>query len=700
MIERINFFGIPHGLHYLGYAVPLVCAAILLWRLYGRMSLWWKVGRPDRRWDRPSLRVKRVLQYAVAQVKVLRQGYPGFMHVAIAWGFFVFFLGTAFATIDADFFRFLRGPIYLGFKIVLDLFTALALVGIVLAAYRRFLQRPERLTLNATFGFVLATVFLVVLTGLLTESLRLAAVAREPGLQPGWRPALGWWMPTGWVTAQLWLKLGLTPEAIDRLHLGMWLGHVGLVGLFFVMLPLTPLLHIVTGPLNIFFSAIDRPRGRLAPAGPTDGNGDGDRAGTLRGFTWAQLMQGDACTECGRCQDACPAHGAGLALSPKKVILAMRDSLRASGRSSRDSVAPLIRYSDSPAAGAAQAGTTDQRTNGSTGQIEDKAVWACTTCRACATECPVLIEHVDAIVDMRRYLLTQQRADNQLTTALGNLRRYGNSFGKSDKQRAKWTTGLDLKIKDIRKEPARTLWFVGDYASYSPALTEITLATARVFRQAGMDFGLLYDAERNAGNDVRRTGEEGLFELLAQKNAVGMAKCEFQEIVTTDPHTYNTLKNEYAWDGKRVPIYHYSEVLDRAIHDGSLKPKRRLNYTVTYHDPCYLGRYNDVYDAPRRVIEALGCRLVEMPRNRDRALCCGAGGGRIWMDESGIKERPSENRIREAAALVGVQCFVVACPKDLTMYRDAVKTAGMESRIVVKDLIELVEEAIGSGNQQ
>ncbi len=674
-IERINFFGIPHGVRYLGYVVPLVCAAVMLWRLYARVRLWWKVGRPERRWDRPLLRIRRVLRYAVAQVKVLRQPYAGFMHVAIAWGFFVFFLGTALATIDADFVRFLRGPIYLGFKVVLDVFTVLALVGIVLAAYRRFVQRPERLTLNGAFGFSLLAVFLAVITGLLTESLRLAAVARDPALQPGWHAGLGWWTPAGWVTARLWLGLGLTSSALDRLHLGMWLTHVGVVGLFFLTLPITPLLHVITGPLNVFFSAIDRPRGRLLPAAAADGDG----AGSLRAFTWAQLMQGDACTECGRCQDACPAHGAGMALSPKKAILAIKESLPAAGRAIRMN---------------GDGGSTNLLPAFIGEAVKDEAAWACTTCRACVAECPVLIEHVDAIVDMRRYLLAQQRADNQLTTALGNLRRYGNSFGKSDKQRARWTTGLDFKIKDIRKEPARTLWFVGDYASYSPALTEITQATARVFRRASLDFGLLYDAERNAGNDVRRTGEEGLFELLAQKNMAGMAKCRFEEIVTTDPHTYNTLRNEYPWNGSAVPVLHYCEVLERALREGQLALKRRLGYTVTYHDPCYLGRYNDVYDAPRRLIEALGCRLVEMPRNRDRALCCGAGGGRIWMDEGAVRERPSESRIREAAALEGVQCFVVACPKDLTMYRDAVKTAGCESRLVVKDLIELVEEAV------
>lgn len=673
MIERVNFWGVPPPWHLLGYVVPMGCAAVLLLRLYLRARLWRQVGLPERRWDQVGRRLGRVLRYAVVQVKVLRQTYAGLMHVAIAWGFFVFFLGTAIATIDADFVRILRGPAYLVFKVVLDVFTLVALGGLILAAYRRFVQRPDRLSLTRSFSLSLLVVFLVIGTGLVTESLRLAAVARDPALQPGWQFAHAWWTPAGWLTAQIWRGLDVSSAALSRLHLFAWLSHVGLVGLFFVMLPVGPLLHAVTAPLNVFFSPLDRPPGRLAPAPDAAGG-----TGTLKDFTWAQLMQGDACTECGRCQDVCPAYAAGQPLSPKRIILSIKESLAAAGRA--------VRNGGGGNGAPAFAGPV----------VEEKTAWVCTTCRACASECPVLIEHVDAIVGIRRYLLAQQRADNQLTTALGHLRRYGNSFGKSDKQRARWTTGLDFKPKDIRKEPARSLWFVGDYASYSPALTDITLATARVFRRAGIDFGLLYDAERNAGNDVRRAGEEGLFELLAQKNRAAMEKCEYQEIITTDPHTYNTLRNEYAWNGRRVPVRHYTEVLDQALGEGSLRVARRLGYAVTYHDPCYLGRYNHVYDPPRRVLEAIGCRVVEMPRNRDRALCCGAGGGRIWMDEGPMRERPSESRVREAAQLEGVSYLVVACPKDLTMYRDAVKTAGLEGRLVVKDLIELVEEAIGT----
>jgi Fe-S oxidoreductase len=217
---------------------------------------------------------------------------------------------------------------------------------------------------------------------------------------------------------------------------------------------------------------------------------------------------------------------------------------------------------------------------------------------------------------------------------------------------------------------------------------------AEVFNHAGLDYGILYEAERNAGNDIRRVGEEGLFEMLVEKNTAALKKCKYQSLITTDPHTYNTLKNEYNGASNGHSVLHITELLDTLITSGKLKFTHKLNYKVTYHDPCYLGRYNSVYDQPRRVIEATGCQLVEMPRHGDRAFCCGAGGGRIWMEETEVKERPSEIRVREAAQLDGVQILVVACPKDISMFKDAIKTCGLEDRLVVKDLVELVHEAL------
>ncbi|MCP4139730.1 MAG: (Fe-S)-binding protein [Chloroflexi bacterium] len=657
MPERINYWGIPHSWgepELYVYAIMFLAAAIMLLQFYRQASLWWKVGRPESRWDKLHIRLGRLIQYAIVQTKVLRQRYPGIMHAAIAWSYFVFFLGTALATVHDHFFEFLHGNTLIVYKFTLDLFTIFFLIGAGMAFYRRYAEKPEKLTLDKGFTWTLWMVTIIVLGGLFTESLRLAVE----------RPDWGAWSVAGWLLARLWISTGATETTLTNWHLGVWVFHLLSVALTLVTLPTGTLLHALTGPLNAFFSELDRPMGALAPAAET-AEGEPIFASKLSDLTWKQLLDGDACTECGRCQDACPAFNAGTPLSPKQFILSLRDSLHHNG-------------SKPKLAGEA---------------IPEDVLWACTTCGACVYECPVLIEHIDTIVDLRRYLVIEGMVDAELQTALTNLGRYGNSFGKSERMRAKWSKGMEPKVKNANKERVEYLWFVGDYASYSPTLTEITKQTAEVFQQIGLDFGIMYKGENHAGNDVRRVGEEGLFEMLVEKNIKAMSKADYQAIVTTDPHSYNTLKNEYPANGGH-PVLHYTELLDQLIASGKLKFSKKLGYKVTYHDPCYLGRYNGIYDAPRRVIEATGCEIVEMPRNKDCALCCGAGGGRIWMEEGEIKERPSESRIREAAALENVTDFIVACPKDVTMYSDAVKTVGAEESVVVKDLIELVYEAL------
>ena len=252
------------------------------------------------------------------------------------------------------------------------------------------------------------------------------------------------------------------------------------------------------------------------------------------------------------------------------------------------------------------------------------------------------------------------------------------------------------KIKDARREEVEYLWFVGDYASYHASMLDKTVSLAELFHSIDLDFGLMYEAENNSGNDVRRVGEEGLFEMLAEKNLVALSKSSFKTIITSDPHSYNTIKNEYSENGDyHYKVIHYSQLFYQLINNGKLKITKQLGLTVTYHDPCYLGRYNGEYDAPRRVMDALGCQLVEMPRSRENTFCCGAGGGRIWMeDPPEVTERPAENRVKEAASLPGVNTLVVTCPKDLVMFQDAVKTAGIEDQLAVKDLIELVIDAV------
>jgi Fe-S oxidoreductase len=279
-----------------------------------------------------------------------------------------------------------------------------------------------------------------------------------------------------------------------------------------------------------------------------------------------------------------------------------------------------------------------------------------------------------------------------LQDTLQNFAQQGNSYGKSARMRARWTKGLDFKIPDARKEPVKYLWFVGDFASFDERSQEASRRVARILHDAGVSFGMLYDGERNAGNDVRRVGEEGLFEMLVEQNMEAFAKAEFDEIITTDPHSLNTLRNEYPEFGLDKPVRHYTELLAALMEDGTI-PVKPLGRTVTYHDPCYLARYNRVTDAPRRLLSALGCEVKEMPRNRENTFCCGAGGGRIWMDDSNLAERPSENRIREAVS-IGVDTFVVACPKDMTMYTDAAKTTGNEDTMAVVDVVQLLDAAL------
>jgi Fe-S oxidoreductase len=483
--------------------------------------------------------------------------------------------------------------------------------------------------------------------------------------------ALASWRPISSAIGSLFAGLGEQGQIVVG-ETSFWI-HLGVVLLVMTELPGGKHFHVVTSLPTVFLRNLE-PKGRLPAAPEFD-----DDVGVSKAeqFRWRQMLDFYTCTECGRCQDVCPAYESGLPLSPKLLIMSLRDNLMERG-------AVLSAGSSN--------GTLTKELVGEVVPVDQ--LWACTTCYACDQECPLFIEHITPIVDMRRHLVIEGRIDDELQGALANLGRYGNSFGKSARMRARWSRKIKPKIKDARKEEVEFLWFVGDYASYSPTLTEITKKTAEVFDKAGLDFGILYEDENNSGNDVRRAGEEGLFEMLVEKNVEALEKSSFKSIVTTDPHSYNALKHEYSDVNGQYSVLHYSELLDQLITSGQLKLSKKSAQKVTYHDPCYLGRYNGVYDAPRRVIEAVGCELVEMPRHGDKALCCGAGGGRIWMEEGEVKERPSESRIREAVELDEVSGLVVACPKDVTMYQDAIKTTGNEERLAIMDLIELVHAAL------
>lgn len=691
---RENFWNIPEVLHIVVYVLMAAAVLTLLWQI-GQRSLVWLGGQPAGRGDHLGQRLWQLIVYVGGQRRLFRRTFGGIMHAGLFYGMLVLFLGTAAATVDADFVQILKGPIYLAFEFILDLFGLFLIIGVLMGIGRRLIQRPPELTLDGRFYYTLGLLFIVALGGFLIEGLRLAVV------KPWW----GAYSFVGWGIAQAFLATGWSEPMLRSVHTGVWTFHLVTVAILIATLPQTTLWHVLAAPVNVFFSSL-KPKGALAPTA-NPGGGDGIGAGHIAQFPWKALLDFDSCTECGRCQAVCPAALAGAPLSPKKVIVSLRDhmlanrfALQARGvqRLQGWERPGWLRVILSPKAG---------QVNGSNGKamigdvIAPDALWSCTTCRACMEECPILVEHVPTIVEMRRSLVSQGQVEERLQDALTALTRYGNSFGQSDRARARWTQGLPFKIKDARREPVEYLWFVGDYASYDPRAQEVTRTVATLFHEAGLDFGILYESERNAGNDVRRVGEEGLFELLVEKNIATLKRCTFGVIVTTDPHTYNTLKNEYPDFGASYPVMHYTELLWRLIQDGRLPLRAKVRTRATYQDPCYLGRYNGIYEEPRRVLKALGIELIEMPRSRDRALCCAAGGGRIWMeDRPSIRERPSESRIREAAALDRVSTLVVACPKDLVMFLDAVKTTGYEGKIAVRDLAQLVAEAVQPGGQR
>ncbi len=665
MPQRPDFWGLPHPWGpILVYSVLGLAFAALLVRLYRRGGTWFEAGLPEKRSGRVPGRLGRVVLNAILQLGILRQKFPGVMHLCLVLSIFIFFLGTVLASLHSHVYPILAGSVFLAYKTTLNLAILLFTAGLGMALFRRCLKRPPHLSSDPRFTWVLILLALSVYEGAFLESFHLAIE------QPEW----GGLATVDWALARTWLALEVPLASLQTWHGILYGLHVITVAVILVTFPSSPLLHILTTTLTVYFTDPDQPLGRLAPQ-PRNCNGEPAMGNSISSLPWFQLLEADACTECGRCQSACPAFAAGLPLDPRQVLLGIRDGLdeRIPGRR------PW------PKRGQALAG----------GTVAADTLWSCYACGACVTVCPVLINPLDAIVNMRRILVNEGWLDPHLQTTLERIQVSGSAFEQNSRQPQAWLEGILPPLKDARTSAIDILWFVGDTAAHDPLAVTITKTTAKLFNLAGLDVGILFDSEWNAGNDVRRVGEEGLFEELVRHNSAILEKCTFSRIVTTDPHTYNTLKNEYppnVFNGR--PILHYSELLEQLLASGRLNVQKEPALTVTFHDPCYLGRFNGVYEPPRRVIAATGCRLVEMPRRRAASFCCGAGGGSIWMEEGAIRERPAENRLLEAKALQGVSRFIVACPKDYIMYTDAARSLGLEGVLKVQDLAELVAEAL------
>lgn len=615
----------------------------------------------------------------------------GHAHRLIFFGFAALFIGTATITLEYDItarlfgWKFWYGDFYLWFSLACDLGGLGLVAGLLYMMVRRGWIKPPKLdyarpdrepgapdydrrAYRIEDWAFLWTLILIGVTGFVLEAARLVWLQERPEV---W--TLRWWSPIGALLAEGMRDAGLTADGAAALRGGLWWFH-GLIALAFIaLIPRTKVKHIFTasGSLMLRDPLAAQRLPKADPEAKTVGYSK------ITDLTWKHLLNLDACTKCGRCHEACPARAAGAPLSPRDVILSLREFANdALEKKALPEEAKLSVHGKD------------------VGQVFMETLWSCRTCMACVEICPVAVEHVPIIVQMRRKLVEDGDMDPLLTKTLQTIHKTGNSFGESKRKRPAWTKGLPFTIKDARKEPVDLLWFVGDYASFDPRNQKVTQGFARLLHGAGIDFGILYDGESNAGNDVRRVGEEGLYELLAENNVALLQQSTFKRIVTTDPHSFNTIKNEYPEFGGKYEIVHYTQFLTELLRDGRLKLERPLGYRTTYHDPCHLGRFNKEYDAPRALIEAVGCELVDMPRSKDNSFCCGAGGGRIWVPDPVGKDKPSHIRMREAAEIEGLQVFAVACPKDLTMFEDALKTTGNEGRFVVRELIELIEECM------
>jgi Fe-S oxidoreductase/nitrate reductase gamma subunit len=702
---RETLWGMGTAAELLWYALALLSVVVFLYGIAREVAKY-RRGHTD---DLPPLgelwtRVRAGTRTVLAHRSIAkRDPYVGWAHRGIFYGWTVLFVGTVILALNDDvterFFgwRFFQGWFYLGYSLVLDVLGLALIVGLLLMMFRRAVLRPrprldyaradrgpeepqpERPRYRRGDWIFVGLLLYLVLTGYALEGVRIAMDG----------PGHDAYSPVGWACAQAYEALHLGDGTLGTIRRTIWWSH-GLVAIAFVAsIPYTKAAHMLSSWASLVLrdpAAIRRLRSI-----PDERQDEPAGYATLADFSVNHLLQLDACTKCGKCHEVCPARAVGLPLSPRDVVLELREQSHAQQREEGIGgvLGVLLHGSDG---GSAQAGPSIMGED----KLRPETIWACMQCNACVEICPVGIEQAPIINQVRRSLVEEGELDANLQSTLQVIHKSGNSFGERARKRGRWTDELDFDVKDARKEPVDVLWFVGDYASFDPRSQQVSRALARLLHTAGVDFGILYDGERNAGNDVRRVGEEGLFTELAEQNTALLEQCDFARIVTTDPHSLNTLRNEYAQPEGGWSVLHHTTLLLELIESGRLQLGEPLSRRVTYHDPCHLGRMNGEYDNPRRLLELVGCELREMPRNREGSFCCGAGGGRIWIADAPGCERPSENRIHEALGLGELDYFVVSCPKDVTMYEDAIKTTGRAGEIALREVTELVAESVAA----
>jgi Fe-S oxidoreductase len=714
-ITRETFWGISPVGEVVFYYLAIVTIVVFAWGVYDRFA---RYARGTEDWferldDLPG-RVLRAAKVVGSNEKQFnRDLVGGIMHSFILWGFLTLLIGTTIIAIDIDIYRnltqlltgerqsFFVGDFYLSYSLVMDFMGLLFVVGVGIAIYRRYVSKESRLHGKHTDwedDFLVWSLFLLGVGGYVQEGLRILGTAEvtSAGVQYISFEQVSF---VGWFVADVMQFAGMTPALAEAAYPVMWWSHALLAFLFIAAIPYAKPFHMISSFANVVTA--DEKAGKRLPGIPADL--DHTNAESIDDFTWKELLDQDACTKCGRCSSVCPAKASGRTLDPRDVILdlkAYREELDAGGEER-----PIV-------------------ADGGDGVIQAQTMESCMACMACMDACPVEIEHLGSFTRLNRQLADQGDIPPSLQEVFQNVMQKDNTFGDANRKRGEWTEALDFEVTDARETEVDYLWYVGDYPSFDDRNKKVARSLAKIFQHADVDVGILYEDEVYDANDIRRVGEEFLFLEQAGTLVDTFEQCSFSDIVCTDPHSYNTFKHEYPevdfeefaddpmmpfevaerWnaDGD-IEVLHWTQVVEELATSGALGLRgTELDYTVTYHDPCHLGRYNDEYEAPRQLVRATGCELYEMPRNRANSFCCGGGGGGLWIDqEEDVK--PSEERLREALedtdAGASVEKFVVACPMCMTMYEDGRKTGGFEEAIEIVDVAELIVEALESSGR-
>ena len=657
------------GAQWISYAFMVITFIILIVGLKKRYAMW-KIGKPAsfNFKERLGERIGYFIANGIFHKSILREAFPGWMHFFIFWGFLILSIGTGLVAFQADFtdlffkVKFLKGDFYLIFSFLLDLAGLMAIIGILMAIFRRYVTMPTRLDNKPDDAIVLVWILVVLVTGFLAEGVRIANFMADPNY------VYEKWSFVGWATAYIFA--GMPKESIEVTHKVFWYFHMVISFGLLMYIVYSRLLHIITSSLNMMFRGVeDVPageRGAIAPIADFE-NAEEFGVNGIEGFTWRQIFDLDACTRCGRCQDLCPAYNTEKPLSPKQFIQDLKAEWErhCSGVKNEDGMIDTA--------------------------IKEDTLWSCTACLACQVNCPVSIPTFDKNIEMRRYLtLTLSKTTSDTKLLFKNLQKNSNPYGMGKKERLGWTEGLD--IKNVAEHEVEYLYWVGCVASLDDRNRKVARSFATILNQAGVSFGILGQDEACCGDPARRCGNEEQYLGTAESNVELLKELGIKKIITTCPHCYTTLKKEYAQIGGSFEVYHQSEFIWKLISEGKLKVNPDLEGKVTFHDPCYLGRANGIFDAPRNVVEkASKGTFQEMGRNHNRSFCCGGGGGGMWMEEH--HKRINHARIDEAIE-ISASTVVTACPYCLIMMEDAIKDKEKVETMKALDLSEIVVKGL------